>query len=121
MSPVPQAPAEKDYLDESQLQTQGKTSSSLEAPQVLCLLWRTRPWDGRTHAGAPITPPDSGKTSDRKGTAMVCPRIFLWDDLHLVMTRWLMHTLVIFQAGFALECLATIRAVQLFRAEIMKL
>ena len=70
MSPAPQAPAEKDYLDESQHKIEGKTSSSLEAPQVLCLLWRTRPWDGRMLAGVPITPPDSGKTSDRKGTAM---------------------------------------------------
>ena len=120
MSPVPQAPAEEGDSSESQHKIQGKTSSSLEAPQVLCLLWRTRPWDGRTHAGAPITPPDSGKTSDRKDTAMVCPRIFLRDHLHLVMTRWLVHTLVIFQTGFALESLATIRTVQLFRAEIMK-
>lgn len=31
------------------------------------------------------------------------------------MTRRLVNTLVIFQTGFALECLATIRAVQLFR------
>ena len=37
------------------------------------------------------------------------------------MTRRLVNTLVIFQTGFALECLATIRAVQLFRTEIMKL
>ena len=35
------------------------------------------------------------------------------------MTRWLMNTLVVFQAGLALEGLTTIRAMQLFRTEII--
>ena len=41
--------------------------------------------------------------------------------LHLVMTGWLVYTLVILQAGLALESLATIGTLQLLRAEIINL
>ena len=37
------------------------------------------------------------------------------------MTRWLVYTLVILQAGLALESLATIGTLQLLRAEIINL
>ena len=68
-------------------------------------MWSRLLWNGRSLEGAPITPHDSGRTWDRKGTesGVSEKKNYLVGIFHLIVTRGLMNALVVFQTGLALE------------------